>query len=179
MDKTGGEGIGRFVYPGPVTLTRSAQKWAFVFVPSAALAIAAAWMTLDGRLFPLAGWLSAVVLAVIAVLSGAVLLFPRISSITLGPGGFDVVQVFTRWQSRWVDGSEFSVRSSWGIQTVAFDDRTKKDAEGGFGAAIVRRSGAIPDTYGLGAPELAALMNRWRSAALAAQSSPRAGSPRR
>jgi hypothetical protein len=50
---------------------------------------------------------------------------------------------------------------------VVYDDRTAQGVVAKLNAAVAGYAAGLPDTYGLSADELAALMTSWRSRALA------------
>ena len=99
--------------------------------------------------------------AVIALLQ---LLAP--GRIELSPDGFTVYGLGTRTTTPWSDVSSFAtVRASALSKVVAINPADSRTL-GRAGAAVRKVVGfnrALPDTYGLNAEDLAALMNGWHT----------------
>jgi hypothetical protein len=126
-----------------------------------------AWMVAGGEWL---GWLVAGFFG-LGVAICAVLLLPGSASLRLGPEGFEVCSLFRARSYRWADVEGFGVTSVGGNRMVAFNFAPAFPS-----SAVARRlavlmigwEGALPDTYGIGAGELAALLNSYKHAAVPA-----------
>jgi hypothetical protein len=79
------------------------------------------------------------------------------------PGGFTICNLFRPGRLRWRDVRDFRPRSNPGVTFVGFDFTGAPAPLGRFAArslSWVERG--LPDTYGLDAEELAALLIVWR-----------------
>lgn len=156
--------IGR--YPGPLMLRASRRKWLLVGLGCAVFtAIGVVLQINEPSIMAL---LTIGFFGLGVLVAGAVLL-PGSAALTLDTAGFEVIHFFRPRRTRWQDAEGFQAVSipPSGIKRVAYDDKTI--AAGGMAAAsaaITGRNAALPDNYGLGAEELAALMQRWRAQAL-------------
>ena len=152
-------------FPGPVTLYPSRKKWLLVLVGCASFAIGGVWMIISGEQ---KGWFVVIVFGLFAA-AAAVMLLPGAGSLTLDASGFEATSLFRRSRGRWQDMTEFkAVRIPPSMQRfVLYDDRAHTGAVAKLSAAMTGHAAGLPDTYGLSADELAALMTSWRSRALA------------
>jgi hypothetical protein len=153
-------------FPGPVTLYPSRKKWLLVFAGSALFAVGGFWMIRQGNAM---GWAVLIFFGLAAVV-GAAAMLPGAGGLTLDREGFETTNLFRRHRTRWQDATGFQAarippaHQKW----VVYDDvnvSTKRIAK--FNVGIVGRNGALPDTYGLSADNLAQLMAQWRERALA------------
>lgn len=157
-------------FPGPVTLYRSRSKWWLVLLACAAfVAIGYGMISTHAS----GGWLVLVFFSIGAIVA-AISLLPGMGSLTLDGTGFTIVVLFRRRQQlRWQDAKDFeSVVIPFTTQkTVAFDVRSLAGrALAKLSVVISGHDGALPDTYGLSADDLARLMAQWREQAIATHS---------
>jgi hypothetical protein len=155
-------------FPGPVTMRTPWRKLVFFLVSTIVFGGCLGAMALysdmgaTGLAFM---WLGAAGCA--AAVPAFLLMLFRGSALRLEAGGFQIVHATRRSFHRWSDTSEFSVVDV-GIPMVVFDEAA---LTGGMLAEINRsligRIGGLPDTYGMDAWTLAALLNEWRARALA------------
>ncbi len=142
-------------FPGPVRLAPSRLKWGLIFVIGLVFSLGGvALLTDEGA----AGWSAIAVSAAIALLAAAMLWLPRAGGLVLDREGFEVLSLGTRQRTRWDDADNF--RAGWqagrGLaRTVVYDDARLK----GF------LPGRLPETYGMGAHDLALLLTAWRERA--------------
>jgi hypothetical protein len=155
-------------YPGPVTLRTPWRKIVFFIVTTILFGGCLLWMALYsdmGWVETFFMWLGAIGCA--AALPVFVLILYRGSSLRLDADGFHVFQGLRTSSSRWSDMSEFSVVDV-GMPMVVFDDAAIEiGAVAEFNRSVVGRIGGLPDTYGMDAWSMAAMMNEWRTRALA------------
>ena len=93
------------------------------------------------------------------------LLLPGSAYLRLDPTGFTVCSLFRAHSTGWFEVDSFEVARMRGRKLVVFNfsnlhrgqEFVRKVA-----VAIGWHQGALPDTYGLSAEELAAIMNDWR-----------------
>ncbi len=105
--------------------------------------------------------------------SGAVvfciLLLPGSAYLKLDADGFTFCSLFRSHRLRWSEVDSFGVADIGVRQMVAFNfsplhrgqERMRK-----ISSAIAGYEGALPDTYGRSAEDLAALLNQWRDRAI-------------
>lgn len=102
-------------------------------------------------------------------LLGAVFFFvqflPGASYLYLGPEGFVTCTLFRKQPlHRWDEVSQFGVAVMNGRDVIVFNVAGKSDSRmAKVSRAVFGGSHMLPDTYGLKAKELAALMNKWRA----------------
>jgi hypothetical protein len=152
-------------FPGLVTLYPSRKKWLLVFLGSAPFY--RHWL-LDGHGGTKTRLVGILVFAAFAAVAGAMLL-PGAGSLSLNADGFVTISLFRRWHALWQDATAFHVVRipPSGQRMVVYDDRTAQGVVAKLNAAVAGYAAGLPDTYGLSADELAALMTSWRSRALA------------
>ncbi len=160
-------------FPGPVTLRTPWRKLVFFLISTilfgGCLVATALYSDMSGVGIAFM-WLGAIGCA--AAIPIFLLSIIRGSTLRLDPGGMQTFQGLKRSAHRWSDTSEFSV-ADVGIPMVVFDEATiTGGAVGDFSRSLVGRGGGLPDTYGMDAWDLAALLNEWRARALAATSQP-------
>jgi hypothetical protein len=99
--------------------------------------------------------------ASVAVLAGGM-------SLTLDRTGFESVKFFGPRRVRWEDVSDFKTcRPGFFWSAVVFDNAHKTSSlKARLDSWLSGRNDYLPDTYGLPAHDLAALMNQWRELAL-------------
>ena len=154
-------------FPGPAKLTTPRRKQIFILI---GIAVFAGCLLVMALYWPFSAlerfllWLGAIGCA--AALPFLLLPLIRGSVLRLDADGFEVFQGLKRSGFQWRDTSDFVV-ADVGAPMVFFNS-TAIDA--GTIAALNQRmtgfSGALPDTYGMDAWTLAALLNAWRERAL-------------
>lgn len=154
---------------GPGELTLRARPAAAVWPGLACLAFVAvgAWMIGDGE--PM-GWLVAGVFG----LGAAILLasaLPGANFLRLTDEGFEARTLFRTWRFRWADVAGFGVGAAGGQVLVMFDLAPAYLERHPSRLVPVSRAlsgfdAGLPQTYGLKAEALAALMESWRRAAV-------------
>jgi hypothetical protein len=152
-------------FPGPVRLHPSPKKWLLVLLGCAAFAVIGFFMIRDGQAW---GWLVLVFFGAGAPIAAA-MLWPGANGLTLDRDGFEVANALRRHRSRWQDTTGFeSVAIPPAMQKLVCYDDTQASgmAMATVNAGITGHTSALPDTYGLSAEELAALMAWWRMHAL-------------
>ena len=152
-------------FPGPVTLYPSRRKWLLVLLVGLVLGAGGVLMLRAGEWL---GWLSLVFFAVVSLTALAAML-PGSSRLRLDKDGFEVRMLFRGSRKRGAETSEFGAAPipPSGQVFVVFDDLTTTHKTlAGISTAIVGRNGALPDTFGLAAEDLAQLMTEWRRRAL-------------
>jgi len=115
------------------------------------------------------GWLLTVFFGA-GVIIFCVTLLPGSSYLELDPAGFTVCSLFRSRTTRWSEIDEFRVAELGTRKSVVFNyskHRFEKFIQKAS-YVIADCEGALPDTYGLSADALAAMMNDWRKHADAA-----------
>jgi hypothetical protein len=157
-------------FPGPVTLRTPWRKLVFFLVSTIMFGGCLGFIALQSDMSAIGiafMWLGAIGCA--AAVPVFLLMLFRGSALRLEAGGFQVVHAGRRSFHRWSDTSEFSV-ADVGMPLVVFDEAALAVgmlAE--FNRSLIGRIGGLPDTYGMDAWSLAALLNEWRRRALASQ----------
>lgn len=115
------------------------------------------------------GWFVLSAFGIGTVVALLILVAPGASYLRLAPEGFTICSLFRRSTTRWSEVTEF------GLATIGMRTLVGFDYAPGFqrsprlrrlSAAISGNEGALPDTYGLRALELALVMTRYRKRAL-------------
>jgi hypothetical protein len=95
------------------------------------------------------------------------LLLPGSAYLKLDPAGFTICSLFRTHSIRWQEVDSFEVARIASRKMVVFNfsnlHRGPEFARK-LASKISGYEGALPETYGLSAEELAAVMNRWRQA---------------
>jgi hypothetical protein len=154
-------------FPGPVTLYPSRRKWALVLAGCGLFAAGGIWMIAGNAPW---GWFVLIVFLIGAIVA-AVALLPWAGALTLDGNGFVMTSLFRTQRIQWQDaeGFEAQVIPPALIKFVVFDQISATGrAISKFNATIAGRNGALPDTYGFSADDLASLMRQWRARALTA-----------
>jgi|ERR1043166_5281579 hypothetical protein len=161
-------------FPGPVTLRPSKTKWvaltAAKFILFGISVLMTAWLY---RIDPSATWslLLWVFLAVTFIVIAIADVLALVSGgmwMKLDADGFEWRNLWSfRKRQRWADSTEFDGITANFWQFVVHGNTTS--TKHGRVGELLSFSGKawLPDTYGLGATDLAALMNAWRQRALA------------
>jgi hypothetical protein len=159
-------------FPGPVMLYPSRRKWTLVLVASSLFTIAGIWMVASKAPW---GWLVLIFFLCGAVVA-AMALLPGAGALTLDDRGFEVKNLFRRQRISWQSATSFEARAipPSATRMVIFDYIDAKDrAISKLATIIAGRNGALPDTYGFSADDLASLMTRWRDKAMLSDPAPR------
>ena len=110
------------------------------------------------------GW-AAILFFGAGVIVFCLLLLPGSAYLILDPAGFTVCSLFRAHSTRWYEVNSFEVGSIGRHKLVVFNfsnlHRGQEFARK-LSSAIGGYEGALPETYGLAAEELAAMMNDWR-----------------
>lgn len=165
-------------FPGPLELHVPQRKTLLVLVGAIVFAGVSLWYLYKeppGSIVSSLLWF-----CIAAIVLGLPFLFYQLirgASLRLEGDGFRVKQPW-RWSFvRWKDVSAFDIGSTAVIEqikgdwstVVTYDDaNVDKTTIGGLNKSMVGRNSALPDTYGLSAPDLQTLMNGWRERALRA-----------
>src|SRR5262249_32297085 len=153
--------------PGPVTVrpSRFSFKWWFFLLGSLFFLATGISLILDGRVGS-ADWLTWVGFALFGAiaLASASALIPGGVRLTLDRAGFQSVAFFRSRQVRWEDVSDFK---DYGLVGVVFENAKKTNSPKAYLDSLLSgRNDYLPDTYGLWAHDLVALMTKWRELAL-------------
>jgi len=126
-----------------------------------------AWMVMHGKPY---GWFVSVIFGLALIMCGALFL-PGAFSLKLAQEGFVICAFWRRHTYRWHDVRDFRVIEMPHGMTVAFDfaDGATRPKGSDLAVALTDADAALPDTYGIAASELAALMSAWRDRARADQ----------
>ena len=150
-------------FPGPVTLRASRLKWFGVLGISAGFTIVGLLIVFGSH--DVVGWLPLSFFGLCTLVS-VVALLPGASTLTLTRENFVVVSLYRRWALPWLETDDFAVIHA-GRRMVGYNAASLgRKRLGRANLAVAGRSGALPDSYGLKAEELALLMTLWREMAL-------------
>lgn len=151
--------------PETMTLRPSRMRWLALLVVAVVLSSAAVWAMED--FFPAMRWVVGVFFGLAAVI--ALLNVIGIASrLDLGRDSFTCVTLFRSFTRMWKDCSAFDPVRVGLNKFVGFSSEEDDAAKPKLASAnkhMIGHSGMLPDTYGLSAEELAALMNRFRARA--------------
>jgi hypothetical protein len=114
---------------------------------------------------PVVAWLGLAFFGLGAILSLIVVLFPQISSLRLAPEGFYLRSIVRTQFISWGDVSLFGVASISMNEMVVFNyaaTYTGQRLGRSLAFDLVGWEGALSDTFGMSAEELANLMNAWK-----------------
>ena len=147
----------------------SKLKWFFVTLIGVLLGAGGVLMIADGK--GATGWFVTGFFALVAGV-GLLQLFGNSSYLELRKDGFTSRSMGRGFEERWENCSEFGVARVGHNDMVVFNRmRDEGKAMGKINKALSGGSAALPDTYGMKGPELAALMNAYREHALSKLSS--------
>lgn len=151
--------------PGEVYLRPSILKWSFVTITSLMFVVIA--LLYFSQAGPVIEW-GTIFFFGLGVIVGIMQLVPGMSYLRLAPDGFVVKSAYRTWKLiRWDSVSGFRVHRARYNKMVVFDYAGRPDrALAAVNRVIAGAQAGLPDTYGLGAEDLAALLNRWRNRAL-------------
>jgi len=146
-------------FPGPVTLHPSLKRWGLMLAGCAVFAIAGQAIIRDGAL---TGWFVLIFFG-LGMLLAAVPMLPVAGALTLDPTGFEAINFYRRSRTRWQDATGFIAARipPARLRVVLFNDAAQAGTLSRINAAFAGRNGALPDTYGLQADDLARLMAQW------------------
>lgn len=148
--------------PQEITLYPSRKAWLPVLVISLVFCVIGVWMISkdDWR-----GWLGLSFFGLCALVSALMVTFPQVSSLRLTIDGFYMGSLIRTQFTRWRDVTGFGVASISMNKMVVFNYSASYSGQR-FGrkvaADLAGWEGALPDTYGMSADELANLMNSWK-----------------
>jgi hypothetical protein len=161
-------------FPGPITLLASRLKWWVMIVSSGGMTALGIFLAGSVYLHPsrVIGDVRVGVgmLILCAAFFGLCTLVSvialRRSSLRLDDDGFEVTGLFRKRYS-WCEVGDFGVFSYRGAASVVFKTTTSRRSISARLNALLAggRGEGLPDTYGLGARQLAQLMTTWQSAA--------------
>jgi hypothetical protein len=152
--------------PETMTLRPSRVRWLMLFLVAMVLSSAAVWAMAD--FFPALRWVVGIffgVAAVIALLN----VIGVASKLELKRESFTCTTLFRSFTRKWADCSTFDPVRMGVNRFVGFtsaEDDAAKPKLSANNKHMIGHSGMLPDTYGLTAEELAALMNRFRARAM-------------
>ncbi len=181
-------------FPGPLQLRPSPAKWLLILAICLLFVVCGAAFILTPETFSheqkpdllsrvlislglvsgireaivMAGWATVIFFGAGCLVS-AVVLLPGASVLTLDVEGLLVRSLFRGFKYRWDDVDEFTVVNVVGREMVGMNMNQLSAAQSAFAAMNVKltgRNGALPDTYGLQAMDLAQLLTLWRARAL-------------
>lgn len=152
-------------FPGPVRFHPSRLKFVLLLIVCLLFSFGGIYMVRDGAS---GGW-AVLLFFGLGVLVCIAIVLPGANGLTLGPDGFEVRSMYRGARTRWQDASGFMSAQipPYGHNMVVYDDATIKPgmlAKANVG--MTGRNAALPDTYGMNADGLAALMEAWRARAL-------------
>lgn len=142
-------------------LTPSPWRHLLLVVLSGAFVVMGGFLVSRGQPF---GWLCIAFFG-LGVLLGLATLVPGASYLELREDGFEFRSIYRKWFQRWSDIEEFFPQRIATNDMVCWNYTPGYDAQARgrkLSAGLTGVEAALPDTYGLSAPELAELMNQWR-----------------
>lgn len=137
-------------------------KWSAIFVASLAFLAGGSAMISAGLL---SGWL-VVAFFGLGVLVALFQLFGNRSYLLLTPEAYTIGSPIRSATVRWSDVDSFSVSRLGYNRMVMVNYAPEHEARSTlrhFNRVLVGHDAALPDTYGMGAERLAALMNEWKA----------------
>ena len=140
----------------PLTLRPSPLKWLLIGGLSLIFVAAGMWI-ISSRGGP-AGWYTAGLFALVAIFAFAQLI-PGLCWLYLDEEGFRFQALHKSGAHRWSEIDSITVSRSFGTKHVAYDADSGERASA-IGRAIAN-AGTLPDTYGMKAVELCALMKQY------------------
>jgi hypothetical protein len=148
-----------------IVLRPSRARWLAAFAACLVFAAIGVMMIRDGAV---SGWLVAGGFGV-AALACAVVLLPGSAYLKVRRDGFVFGTLFRRWYLPWTAVGPFSVAIVGRDEIVVFDiiDAARMPRMPGLPGMPAGANAGLPDTYGLTAGELAAVLNTARDKSLA------------
>jgi hypothetical protein len=148
--------------PREMTLYPSRKAWLPVLLISIAFTAVGIWNIPEGEGM---AWAASIFFGLGTVVSGLIVCFPKMTSLRLTDEGFIIQSLFRGQLVRWDDVSFFGVTSVGGPAMVGFSFVVSYAGQK-FGRQLARDlcgyDGALPDTYGMTADNLADLLNTWK-----------------
>lgn len=144
-----------------IKLHTTAKKSLLLICGSGVFVLIGLCMLMDGE--P-AGWLCVIFFGT-GVIAGTLLLLPGCSYLEIAPDGFTMCSLFRKHFYSWREVQDFGAGSIAGNEMVFFNfsnDYAKSRAGRRLSAAVSGAEGALPDTYGMSAVDLAELMAVYR-----------------
>ena len=154
-------------FPGPFTLYPSRSKFFMLFAISASFVTVGAVMLVKQN-SSATMWFGVLFFALCAVVFGAYLL-PNSASLTLDADGFQLKQFYFARKHRWqnVTNIDADYAPPSRIKRVRYDDSQWSGWRlARWETALLGYNATLPDTYGISADDLAALMAQWHDRAL-------------
>jgi hypothetical protein len=161
-------------FPGPVTLRPSKLKWSVLIIANASYGIAcmvlSPWLYLQTGIT--IGVVSGFFVGILGTLGATIAAFSLITKrmwAKLDADGFETRNLWGgRKHRRWRDTDEFTERWVSAMPYTVYNDITPSSGWWDrLNRAYIGGKSLLPDTYGLGAKNLAYLMMAWRQRALA------------
>ena len=148
--------------PNVMRLKPSILRHVILLLTSAGLVAMGAFLVTRGQPF---GWVCIAFFGM-GVLVILLTLLPGSSYLELRPGGIELSSLYRKWFVRWSDVQEFFPTRVATKQMVCWNYTPGYAAQArgrrlSMGLAGVEAG--LPDTYGLSAQELSALLNEWRA----------------
>jgi hypothetical protein len=148
--------------PSEITLCPRRKKWLPVLLGSVVFTTIGVWMASnnDWR-----GWLGLIGFGPCAIVSALMVSFPQVTSLRLTDEGFYMRSLFRTHFLRWCDVTGFGLFSVSLNLMVGFNYSAaypKQKLGRRMAADLAGWEGALSDTYGMSAQELADLMNAWK-----------------
>jgi hypothetical protein len=145
-----------------MTLQSSKTKGLYMLLLCSLFVVIGVWMIRSGQMF---GWLSVIFFGS-GVLVSIITMLPNASYLKLHREGFTQVTMFRSSTFRWEDVREFSV-GRIALNKMVMLDFVPSWHESSKLKTVARsmsgHDGALPDTYGLSAEELVALLQEWKN----------------
>lgn len=159
-------------FPGPITLYPARGKWisltlgAVVFTTIGALG---SFARIDA--FQHAIMILGTIFFGTCMLAGIITLLPGASSLQLNQDGFAIAKFYWTRRLRWAEVSDFAIWTYRANKVITFNTCTPSSSKAGallmkINSFLAGRNDYLPDTYGLSANDLLALVNAWRKRAI-------------
>lgn len=105
------------------------------------------------------------------MLAGIITLLPGASSLQLNQDGFAIAKFYWTRRLRWAEVSDFAIWTYRANKVITFNTCTPSSSKAGallmkINSFLAGRNDYLPDTYGLSANDLLALVNAWRKRAI-------------
>jgi len=146
----------------PITFRPSKWKTLGLFLISLLFTLAGILMINDGQMM---GWFVSVFFGIGCLVFIAILL-PNSSYLRLSEKGFEMRSLFKSSFTNWNEVDQFEPRYIGVNKMVFFKFNSNYEKSGGFKGMVeemAKNEGALPDTYGHSAEELAELLNEWKN----------------
>jgi hypothetical protein len=143
------------------TLKPDRRRYLLLLIPSAGFVVSGVFMV---RAADPIGW-AVVLLFGAGVVVFCLTLLPGSAYLRLDPAGFTVCTLYRAHSTRWFEVESFNVARIGSRKMVVFnfsDLHPGQEFVRKLSSAVSGYEAALPETYGLSAEELAAIMNDWR-----------------